>query len=197
MTITRLLLVGVFIFNHSIFLLDRDLCIAYILFKNKSTIMKAFNRLWVFVFFVITLGSLTAQENDIAREKLLMLLSGEWVSRGLYVATKLEISDHLQAEPKSIDELAILTESNPESLYRLLHMLAGFDIFEEVSPRIFANTEASQLLAKANPETLHSLSLFYGEEIHRSWDQLLPSIQTGTPAFELTYKQPVFNYFKD
>jgi hypothetical protein len=31
-----------------------------------------------------------------ARENLLLLLSGEWVSRALYVVTKLEIADYLQ-----------------------------------------------------------------------------------------------------
>lgn len=134
---------------------------------------------------------------EVTRENLLMLLSGEWVSRGLYVATKLEIADHLQSAPRSIEDLAYVTQTNPESLYRLLHMLAGFEIFEEISPRVFANTPTSSLLVKSNPDTLHALSLFYGEEIHKSWDELLPSIQAGTPAFQLAYKQPVFSYFKD
>jgi len=137
----------------------------------------------------------TNQETN--RERLLLLLSGEWVSRGLYVATKLEIADHLQTHPKSIEDLAHATQSNPEALYRLLHMLAGFGIFEEVSPRVFSNTDTSCLLVKSNPDTLHALTLWYGEDIHKSWEELLPSIQTGTPAFELTFKQPVFSYLKE
>jgi SAM-dependent methyltransferase len=76
-------------------------------------------------------------------------------------------------------------------------MLAGFHVFDEISPRIFANTGMSALLAKSHTDTLHALSLFYGEEIHRSWDALLPSVQTGTPAFQLTFQQPVFSYFKE
>lgn len=162
---------------------------------------------WLFVFAILTIcagSSIAAQEKlpsktpqDVAREKLLKLLSGEWISRGLYVATKLEIADHLQAELKSIEELANLTGTHVDSLYRLLHMLAGFGIFEEVCPRVFSNTESSRLLAKSNPDSLHFLSLWYGEEIHKSWDDLLPSIQTGTPAFQLTFKQPVSNYFKE
>lgn len=134
---------------------------------------------------------------EVGREKLLMLLSGEWVSRGLYVATQLEIAEHLQCGPKSIEVLAELSSSNLDSLYRLLHMLAGFDVFKEISPRVFANTDASCLLIKTNPDTLRSLALFYGEDIHKSWGELFSSIQTGTPAFELTFQQPVFNYFKD
>jgi hypothetical protein len=138
----------------------------------------------------------TQINQETARERLLMLFSGEWVSRSLYVVAKLEIADHL-SQPKTIEELANLTASDPDSLYRLMHMLAGFNIFEEVSPRIFANTETSRLLMKTNPDTLHALSLFYGEDIHKSWDGVLESIQSGVPAFQLTYKQPVFKYFKE
>lgn len=133
---------------------------------------------------------------DAAREGLLKLLAGEWVSRGIYVATKLEIADHL-SEPKSIDELAQITNSDPEFLYTLLRLLAGFNVFEEVSPRVFSNTETSQLLIKTHPETLHSLSLFYGDEIHKSWDELLACVKTKTPAFELVYKKPFFTYFRE
>ncbi len=136
-------------------------------------------------------------DQDMAREKLLLLLSGEWVSRGLYVATKLEIADHLKDGPKTAAELAVLTQSNPDALSRLLHMLAGFNVFEETAPGIFANSDASLLLAKSNPDTLHAISLLYGEGLHKSWDELLPSIQTGTPAFQLAFKQPVFAFFKD
>lgn len=133
---------------------------------------------------------------EAVREKILNLLSGEWVSRGLYVVTKLEVADHLQSGSKSIEELGILTSSNPDSLNRLLHMLAGFGVFEEVSFGVYANTDASSLLIQNNPDTLYGLSLFYGEEIHKSWDELLASVQTGTPAFELMFKTPVFSYLK-
>lgn len=136
------------------------------------------------------------KKQEAAREKLLLMMAGEWISRSIYVAAKLEIADHLSS-PKSTKELAALTAANPDSLYRLMHLLASFEIFEEVSPGIFANTEASLLLAKTNPDTLQALSLFYGEDIHKCWDGLLSSIQEGVPAFDLTYKQPVFSYFKD
>lgn len=135
--------------------------------------------------------------SDTAREKILALLAGEWVSRGLYVAAKLELADHLEAGPRSIEDLAGLTSSDPNSLYRLMNMLAGFSVFEEIAPKTFANTDNSRLLMKNNPESLRALSIFYGEDMHKSWDELLPSIQTGTPAFQLAFKQPVFAFFKE
>jgi hypothetical protein len=132
-----------------------------------------------------------------AREKLLLLFSGEWISRALYVVTKLEVADCLQDGPKSILEIAAFSQSNPDSLYRLIHMLASLGIFEEIDNGIFKNNEPSALLTKSNPDSLHALSIFYGEDIHQSWDQLYNSINTGVPAFQLSFKQPVFSYFKD
>jgi hypothetical protein len=132
-----------------------------------------------------------------ARANLLLLLSGEWVSRALYVVTKLEIADYLQDGPKSLQEIAAFSQSNPEALQRVLHMLAGFGIFEEQDGAIFANNEASALLSKSNPDSLYSLSTFYGEDIHTAWDQILKSVSSGTPAFQLSFKQPVFSYFKE
>lgn len=134
---------------------------------------------------------------DLARQKLLSLYAGEWVSRGIYVATKLGIADHLESGPKSIEELSKLTQSNSESLNRMLQMLVGFGVFEEISPHIFSNTDMSRLLMESNPDSLHSLSLFYGEDINKSWPEIVSSIQTGMPAFEISFNQPVFAYFKN
>lgn len=132
-----------------------------------------------------------------ARENLLLLLSGEWISRALYVVTKLEVADYLRTGPKSIQEIADFSRSDPESLQRMMHMLAGFGIFEEQAGAIFANSEASALLSKSNPDSLYSLSTFYGEDIHAALDQLLNAVSSGTPAFQLSFKQPVFGYFKE
>lgn len=134
---------------------------------------------------------------DSARQKLLSLCAGEWVSRGLYVATKLEIADHLEFGSKSVEDLAKLTHSDSESLNRLLQMLAGFGVFEEISPNVFSNTDISRLLIKSSSDSLHSLSLFYGEDINKSWSEILSSIQTGITAFEASFNQPVFAYFKN
>lgn len=149
-------------------------------------------------------GIATANENvpqnvsqETSRQKILSIFAGEWVARGLYTAVKLEIADHLNEGSKSIEELAVLSHSNPDSLHRLLQMLAGYDIFEELSPGVFANTNASRLLVSTEPDSLNALSRFYGEEIHQSLSQIAPSIQSGTPAFNIAFKQPVFSYFKD
>lgn len=137
------------------------------------------------------------EKSEAAREKLLMLLSGEWVTRGIYAATELGIADHLLDGPKTVNELSLLTETEELSLKRLLKMLVSFGIFDEENEDHLINTELSLLLAKKHPESLFSLSLFFGEEIHDAWDAIVPSLKLNTPAFELTHQKPVFTYFKE
>ena len=131
------------------------------------------------------------------REKMLNLFAGEWISRGIYVVTKLGIADYLEDGPKTSTELARLSCSNKESLSRLLHMLAGYGIFEELDGSLYKNTELSSLLSKKNSDSLASLCEFYGEDMHRAFESLLPSIQSGKSGFEIEFQKPVFAFFKE
>lgn len=160
--------------------------------------MKLFFKYFLVLNVLLAPSLLTSLEKgDAAREKLLMLLSGEWISRGIYAATDLGLADYLMEGPKTVQELSLLTETDELSLKRLLKMLVSFGLFEEAGEGLFINSDLSLLLAKKHPESLSSLSLFFGEEIHHAWDAILPSLKSNTPAFEITYQKPVFTYFKE
>jgi hypothetical protein len=131
------------------------------------------------------------------REKLLLLIAGEWIARAIYVATKLQIADHLGEGSKSIQDLAALSRSHEEFLLRLLRTLAGAGVFKEERNGIFANNEVSCLLSRSNPDNLHATSLYYGEDVHPAWDELFNSLITGKPGFDLAFNQPVFSYYKE
>ena len=131
-----------------------------------------------------------------ARQQLLQILAGEWVARAVYTAAKLQVADQLQAGPCTLEQLSTALQVHPESLGRLLRALEAFGVFQEVAPRTFAQTAASALLSSSHPQSLRALTEFYGEEMHKAWDALVPCIQTGTPAFQIAYSQPVFAFFK-
>ena len=63
-----------------------------------------------------------------------------WVARAIGVAVELELADILSDEPKTVTELADLTMTNPENLYRLLRALASYDIFHEKPNKTFQLT---------------------------------------------------------
>lgn len=146
----------------------------------------------------ILLAEISAQDQPLeqSRQKLLDTIGAEWAAQGIFSAAKLGIPDLLDAGPKHFVELAGASGTKPESLYRLLRLLASRGIFVEEEGGFFSHSEQSRLLSKEHPLSLRSLTLFYGSLIHQSWDGLNASLQTGRPGFEENFGQPVFHYFK-
>ena len=60
-----------------------------------------------------------------------ILARGQLVSQGIFIVAKLRIPDYLSDGGKTVDELANITKTNPNALYRLLRMLASVGIFRE------------------------------------------------------------------
>jgi len=57
-------------------------------------------------------------------ESSVFKIFGQLTSKAIYIVAKLRIADCLQDGPKDIEELAEKTQTHPNSLYRLLRMLA-------------------------------------------------------------------------
>ena len=130
------------------------------------------------------------------REALLKLLAGEWITKSLHVVNQLSIPQYLQSGPKKIEDLAKYVQCDEQNLYRIMRMLASEGVFREMPGRVFSNGPLGDLLAESDPQSLHSLTQFYSQEIHQSWDQLQDCLKTGKPAFDLTYGEAVFPYFQ-
>ncbi len=131
------------------------------------------------------------------RANILNVMAGEWIAKGVYTATKLRVAEHLEEGAKRVEELAEELELDVDSLGRILHMLDGYGIFKEISPGIFTNSSSSALLSRNHPDSLSDIVLFYGEDMHDAFEGLLPAMKSGKTAFEHTFNQPVFTYFKN
>jgi ubiquinone/menaquinone biosynthesis C-methylase UbiE len=128
------------------------------------------------------------------RQELNQLICGYWHSQCVYVAAKLGIADLLTDGPHSIEDLSGQTGTHPMSLYRLLRALASVGLFAEEADRRFALTPAAALLRSDVPGSQRAMAIMMGEEHFRAWGDLLYSVQTGKPAFEKLFGQPVFEY---
>jgi hypothetical protein len=73
-------------------------------------------------------------------------LRGGLLTRALGLVAEHGVAEALADGPQSVDALAAATGADPDVLYRVLRALASDAIFEEVEPRVFANTEASEAL---------------------------------------------------
>lgn len=131
------------------------------------------------------------------RALLLEKLAGEWLTHSIYSATELNIPFLLDSGPKSITELAALTNSQPDLLYRFMNYLASNGIFTELEEKTFSNNEISSLLSPNHPHSLYEITLFFKEIISPNWPDLTKTLQSHTTAFELHHGTPVFKYFKE
>jgi hypothetical protein len=123
------------------------------------------------------------------------LMTGFWISQSIYAAAKLDVAGHIHEHgPQTAEQLAALTKTRPDALYRLLRALASVGIFREDDDRRFALTPSADLLRSGVEGSQRSLAIMMGEEHFASWGQLMHSLQTGQSAFEQVFGEPVFNW---
>ena len=127
------------------------------------------------------------------------IIYGYWQSRALAVSVELELPDLLADGPLSVDVLAARSKTDPPSLYRLLRALESVGIFREVSPRVIANTPASECLRKnvaGSQWAWTRLILSPGLGQFEAWSGLLGSIQTGHVAYDQMFGGSYWNFLQ-
>ena len=94
-------------------------------------------------------------------EQLRMLTGGFRVSRAIYVAAELGIADALANGSQTAIALAESVHADEDALYRLLRLLAGAGLFEEISPGRFALTALGAGLRGEPPGSVRPTSTQY------------------------------------
>lgn len=125
------------------------------------------------------------------------MVTGYWQSQIVYVSAKLAISDLLQDGPRTAEGLARQTGAHAPSLYRLLRAAASLGLYAEEPDGRFALAPLGELLHSEASGSQRSMALMMGEEHFRAWGDLLYSVQTGQPAFEKQYGQPIFEFLAE
>ncbi|MBV9082629.1 MAG: hypothetical protein JOZ62_08140, partial [Acidobacteriaceae bacterium] len=129
--------------------------------------------------------------------QLIRMGDGLIVHQALYAAAALSVADLLEGNARSTSDLAAQLAVNEDALYRLMRFLASHGVFEETSPRTFANTELSRFLRSGVPGSIRSFLVFRGSELcYAPFGEIIHSIQTGQPAREKLHGANIFDYLK-
>ncbi len=104
------------------------------------------------------------------------------VSRAVWAAAELNIAEHLREGPLSVDELAKLTGTDSEALYRLLRLLSEHEVFRQVRPRIFKLTALSAVLLNESGSIRPMIRFVAGNNYWEPFSNILYSLQTGNSA---------------
>jgi len=128
---------------------------------------------------------------------MLQIISGFWISRGVYVIAKLGIPDLLKSGPKTAEELAEATKMHAPSLFRILRALASVGVLSSANGGRFAQTPVSETLVTDAPGSLRWFAVSeLGQEHYPAWGNLMHSVKTGEIAFDNFFGVDIWKYFQ-
>jgi SAM-dependent methyltransferase len=130
------------------------------------------------------------------RASLLRALSGSWLAQCCYAMAKLGIPDLLAGGPRSAGELAAGSGTDPRALRRVLRALAGAGILAETPDGDFALTPLAEPLRSGVPRSSRDAAIMFGEEVFRSFTEIIYTLETGRPAFDKVYGMPFYDYLE-
>ena len=136
----------------------------------------------------------TSVAGGFARRKLLGILSSSWVAQCCYAVAKLGVPDLLADGPRSVDDLAEHCGADPDALARLLRGMASIGLFRRTAPRTYALTSVTECLRSDVPNSLRQMAVLDGEEVFRSFADIMHTMRTGAPAFDMIFGETFYDY---
>jgi hypothetical protein len=132
---------------------------------------------------------------DRAEQTVLRIGQGYQLSQALYVVAKLGVADVLGSEPLAAEALAEAVGARAPLLRRVLRALVAAGVFAELGDGRFATNDAASALRVDAPGRMRDVVINFGEEMYRSFGELLHTVRTGETAFDFIYGAPVFEYY--
>lgn len=135
--------------------------------------------------------------SELARRTLTNMIASAWTVQALYVAATLGVADRLTKGPKSVEDLAHETSTNPESLYRLLRALASIGVFTE-GHHGFDLTPMAEYLRSDSEGSVRAIALMHGAPWHwRAWEASLQAVRSGGTGFAHVNGAEFFDYLHE
>lgn len=120
---------------------------------------------------------------------ILEIISGEWKAMVTKTLVDLGIPDQLMNSQKTVAELATVTGTRPDLLYRFLRAAASCQLIvevpssEEVSQRIFTSSEHTPSLCVGQSNYFVVKHLFASFRL-QAWEHLIENLRTGKSAVD-------------
>ena len=125
----------------------------------------------------------------------MMLASGYWAPRCLHVIAEIGVADWLGDDSETPETLAEAVGAHPQSLARVLRLLASLGVFEESDGR-FRHSAASRLLRSDHPQSQRAFVRMMGMKEHwAAYGELEHSVRTGEPAMRRIVASDTFDFF--
>ena len=123
-------------------------------------------------------------ESQTLAQSMVRLFMGYIPTRVIYVAAKLELTDHVGDDGASAPDLAQRLKVNPAALYRVMRVLAGLGVLRQSDNDRFYVTPFGATLRKDSPQSVRDYAIYSHEFIYDAFRGVAESVRTGKPLID-------------
>jgi hypothetical protein len=130
-------------------------------------------------------------------QTLFEISGGYVIPRALHVVADLGVADALDETPRTAAELAAAVGAHPDTLGRVLRLLAAQGVFA-IEGDTFRHSAASRLLRTDHPRSMRAFARMFGLPLNWAIHGVLAqSVRTGLPAAETVHPGGFWTYFAE
>ena len=131
-------------------------------------------------------------------QQIFGIILGAAQARCLAAAAELELADRLASGPVPVELLASQTNTDADSLFRMMRALETIGFFRQASPRVFENSPMSELLRKDVPGSQWAFVRMFapGWGFWEGLGHLLPTLQKGHPALFDSWGYDIWGHYQ-
>jgi hypothetical protein len=123
------------------------------------------------------------------------IIRGYQLSQVVCAMAQLGIADLLSNQPRSVIDLAQVSNTDADSLHRLLRTLATFDIVIEDESGMFSLTPLGSTLRTDISNSLRDMAITWCHPVmYKAWSNMVESIRTGNPTFNNRFGTDFYSY---
>ncbi|WP_433662262.1 methyltransferase [Nocardia sp. CA-128927] len=142
------------------------------------------------------IDSRNSEHKPNAQTFLLRMVLQAMAAKTVNAAAELGIADLLADGPLTSYELADKSGTHHQSLHRLLLALAGLGVLTCVDNETFTLAELGRpLRSDVTDSVLGLVRTMTGPEVWRSWGEMVPSVRSGKPGWDLAYQMNWLDYY--
>ena len=120
-----------------------------------------------------------------------------WVLKGLVAALQLDIAEHIKNGKDTLDQLALVTQTHPDALFRLMRMLCAQEIFKLSKKGIYSLTPYSKVMLEGNGSVKYLLLSHLGKLHFELFSEIDYTLKTGIGASQKLFNKDIFSYVQD
>ncbi|MER5513033.1 methyltransferase [Streptomyces sp. NPDC002766] len=128
---------------------------------------------------------------------LLEMVQGAMLSQAIYAAAQLRVAEALCEGPLPVADLAERVGAHPETLHRLLRLLASNGIFAERKDGRFELTPMAKALLEDAPMSMRGIAVLMGHPIHwEDWSHFVDAVRSGEPSLPTLRGMTAFEFLE-